>query len=441
MNNLNCLKEFLKYSFLNVFGMIGLSCYILADTFFVSNGLGINGLTALNLAIPIYSFIHGSGLMLGMGGATKYSIYKSGGASKNANLVFTNTVYLTLFLALIFMLIGLFLSQPITTLLGANTDVFWMTNTYLQVILLFSPAFMLNDIFICFVRNDGNPRLAMLAMLTGSFVNILLDYVFIFPLQMGILGAVLATGLAPLFSMLILSQHVRKRKNNFHFIRSKPSLIRTQSTLSLGFPSLITEVSSGIVMIVFNMIILKLQGNTGVAAYGIIANLSLVVTAVFTGIAHGIQPLLSKAHGCHNFLHMKLISRYAMTAMLLISIAIYLSIFLCSDSITFAFNRENNMYLQNIAIKGLKLYFTSIPFIGFNIILSVLFTSKERAVPAHIISLLRGFLLLVPMSFLFSERFGITGVWLSLPITELSVSMLGAGMYYIMRHSASNDKC
>jgi Na+-driven multidrug efflux pump len=201
------LKEFFRYVILNICGMIGLSCYILADTFFISNGLGANGLTALNLAIPIYSFIHGSGLMFGMGGATKYSIYRGQKECKNADKCFSNTMSIMFIMAVIFMLTGIFFSEKLTILLGADKGVFSMTKTYLQVILLFAPAFMANDTLTCFVRNDGNPKLSMIGMLTGSFSNIILDYIFIFPLNMGIFGAVLATGLAPVISLFILSNH------------------------------------------------------------------------------------------------------------------------------------------------------------------------------------------------------------------------------------------
>ena len=199
------LKEFFRYVILNICGMIGLSCYILADTFFISNGLGANGLAALNLAIPVYSFIHGSGLMLGMGGATKYSICRGQKEYKKAEQCFSNTMSIMAVLAVIFMLTGMFFSEKLTILLGADRYVFTMTKTYLQVILLFAPAFMANDMLICFVRNDGNPKLSMTGMLTGSFSNIILDYMFIYPLNMGIFGAVLATGLAPVISLFILT--------------------------------------------------------------------------------------------------------------------------------------------------------------------------------------------------------------------------------------------
>ena len=297
MKSKELLKEFIQYVSLNILGMLGLSCYILADTFFVSNGLGANGLTALNLAIPIYSFIHGSGLMLGMGGATKYSIFRGQKEYQNANKIFTNVICLTAVLAVLYTLTGVFLSEQLTSVLRANSEVFDMTKTYLQVILLFAPAFMMNDVLICFVRNDGSPKLSMTAMLIGSLSNIALDYIFIFPLQMGILGAVLATGLAPIISMCILTKHWITKQNNFHLIKLNFSPALSINAISLGIPSFITEVASGIVIIVFNFIILRLQGNIGIAAYGIVANLSLVVTSIYTGIAPCTQPNSTRAYG------------------------------------------------------------------------------------------------------------------------------------------------
>lgn len=429
------LNDFIKYASLNVLGMIGLSCYILADTFFISKGLGADGLTALNLAIPVYSFIHGSGLMIGMGGGTRYSILKSQNRQKDMNQVFTNAAVAFLLPALFFFCAGLFFSAPLTHLLGANETVFEMTQTYLRVILFFAPAFMLNNLLLCFVRNDGAPQLSMLAMLMGSFSNILLDYIFIFPCKMGIFGAVLATGFAPLISILILSTFFFQKKNHFHLekCRISPGLIR--HICSDGLPSLITELSSGIVIIIFNMIILNLQGNTGVAAYGIIANISLVVISVYTGIAQGIQPILSSSYGKGDRTAVHSILRYALITMLAISVLVYLGIFFCAEQITAIFNSEKNVLLQQTAVKGLVIYFTACVFAGFNIILSVYFTSTEFARPAHVISLLRGFFVIIPMAFFLSYLLGMTGVWLAFPVTELLVSILGGILFF--RHNRS----
>lgn len=429
MKEQTLFREFIQYVTLNICGMIGLSCYILADTFFIAKGLGANGLAALNLAIPIYSFIHGFGLMLGMGSATKYSVFRGQKDFVHADSVFSAAVFAMSISSIFFVAAGLFFSGKLTSLLGADREIFGMTQTYLQVILLFAPLFMANNLFLCFVRNDGNPKLSMTAMLAGSFSNIVLDYVFIFPFHMGIFGAVLATGFAPAISLAVLSKHWMAKQNQFHFQKRKPSLALTRNLISLGIPSLITEVASGIVMIVFNMIILKLQGNIGVAAYGVVANLSLVIMSVYTGIAQGTQPILSRLYGYGEKKGIRKVFQYAVTSVMLISGCVYLFFLATAHPVVGIFNSEQNERLQQIAEAGLKLYFTAVPFAGFNIILSTYFTSTEQALPGQIVSLSRGFIVILPMAFLLSLFFQMTGVWLSYPLTEGIVALAGTILY------------
>lgn len=437
MEQQSCMRDFARYSILSVLGTLGVSCYILADTFFVSKGLGTNGLTALNLAIPVYNFIHGTGLMLGMGGATKFSVCKSQGKDREVNRIYTNTVYLALLFSAVFALSGLFFSNQLAMLLGADASVLKMTDTYLRWLLLFAPAFILNDVLLCFVRNDENPQLSMLAMLIGSFSNIVLDYIFIFPMQMGIFGAIFATGLSPVISIMMMLPHWIRKKNTFHFVKTKMKAHIVKQDLSLGFPSLIAQLSSGIVMITFNTIILKLEGNTGVAAYGVIANISLVIVAIYTGIAQGVQPLISTFYGAGNGKQARTVLRYAMTTMLTVSCAVYLLIFVFAQPITTVFNSENNVELQRIAVMGLKLYFVSVVFVGYNIILATFFTSIEKALPAHILSILRGLILIIPLAFLMSALWGMAGVWLTYPITEFFTALLG---FIIYRHHKAHNK-
>ena len=429
MKEPSCLKEFARYSILSVLGTLGVSCYILADTFFIAKGLGTSGLAALNLAIPVYNFIHGTGLMLGMGGATRFTICKSQRHMEKTDQIYSNTVYLAGVFSMIFFFIGIFLSQPLALLLGAKGEVLLMTDTYLRWLLTFAPAFILNDVLLCFVRNDGSPQLSMTAMLVGSFGNIILDYIFIFPMKMGIFGAILATGFSPIISILMMLLHWLKKKNEFHFIWTKPDLGIVRQNLSLGFPSLIAQLSSGIVMITFNAIILNLEGNTGVAAYGVVANISLVIVAVYTGISQGVQPLVSHYYGTGNRMHTGQVLRYAMVAMAVISVLIYAVLFFFADPVAGVFNSEGNLRLQQIAVDGLKLYFTSNLFVGYNIIIAIFFTSTEKTIPAHILSLLRGLVLIVPLAFLLSAFWGMTGVWLTYPLTELLVAVLGYLVY------------
>lgn len=414
----NPVSLYFKYVSLNVLGMAALSCYILADTFFVSRGLGADGLTALNLAIPVFNLVNGTGLMLGVGGGAKYAVSKSRGDSNAQNKVFTNTLFLAAVFSAVFLAAGIFFSKSITAALGADSAVFNMTNTYLKVILLFSPAFILNNIFIAFIRNDGDPKLSMAGMITGSLSNVLLDYIFIFPLDMGIFGAVFATGLSPVISMCVLSMHKIKRKNDFHIVKTPPAPKLGGNICALGIPSLVSELSSGIVIIVFNTIILNIAGNTGVAAYGVVTNISLVVIAVYTGAAQGMQPLVSEAHGRGDGRAELKFFKYAVITVFVICAVIYPVVFFFSEQIAAVFSSENNDRLQQIAVQGLKLYFTGALFAGFNIVAAMFFTARETPLPAHIISILRGLVLIVPAAFILAQLFGITGVWLSFTASE-----------------------
>lgn len=429
MKNRELLKQFAKYASLSVLGMIGMSCYILADTFFISKGLGTNGLTALNLAIPVYNVIHGTGLMLGIGGATKYSVYKSRGDDRNANAVFTNTVWLGIGFSAVFMLLGGFLSGGLASLLGADDATYALTDIYLKVLLLFSPAFIGNNILMCFVRNDGDPRLAMFATVSGSLTNIVLDYVFIFPCGLGMFGAVLATGVAPVIGIGFSVSHIIRGKNGFRLIAAKPQPKHMRANFTLGFPSFVEQLSSAIVILVFNFIILDLIGNTGVAAYGVVANISLVVLSVFTGIAQGSQPLVSRAHGEGDEKRADALLALALTAAAVFSVLIYIVIAVSARPIAEIFNSEGNPDLGGIAARGLRLYFIAAPFAGFNIVLCSFFAAAERPLPSHIISLMRGLAVIIPAAFLFSALWGLTGVWLSFPAAEALTAAAGVFLY------------
>lgn len=421
--NKTVFKDFTKYVSFNILGQIAYSCYTLADTFFVSASIGTNGLTALNLAFPIFCVISGIGLMVGIGGSTHFSILKSRKESKSADQTFTNALMLVLFFASVFFFTGLFTSRHLVKILGADSQVFEITNIYLKVLMLFAPAFMCNHLLQCFVRNDGSPSLSMAAMITGSFSNIFLDYIFIFPLQMGIFGAAFATGLSPVISMLVLLPYFIRKKNSFHLTAPDFAQIKRSAgkILANGIPPFLTEAASGVVMFLFNFIILRISGNVGVAAFGVISVISLVVISLYTGLSQGIQPLISQNHGAENKETIQTLLNYSLITSVILSIIIYGIIFFNAPHLVSVFNSEQDILLADYAIPGLKIYFTACPFIGFNIVLSTYFISINQPLPAQIISILRSFFVLIPMAFLLSYFLGMTGVWLAYPLTEMLV--------------------
>lgn len=430
MTNRANLKEFAAFTSLNMLGMIGLSCYILADTFFVARGLGTDGLAALNLAIPVFSLIQGGGLMLGMGGATQYTILKSQNDSIKANRAFNHAIFMGALLAVVLAATGLFLSGTIAAALGAARDVFDMCNTYLRVLLIFAPLFIINNIVLCFVRNDGAPQLAMLAMVAGSFSNIALDYLFIFPLRMGIFGAVLATGCAPIISLLVLSVFFAQKRNDFHLEKIHVNARVAVNIISCGVSYLIAELASGVVMIAFNFITMGIAGYVGVAAYGVIANIAIVVLSIFTGVAQGIQPIISRQFGMRDRLALASTLRYALVLIAVLSAVVYALVFFCAGPIASAFNGAQNPQMQCMATTGLKIYFIFCAFAGFNIIVSGYFSATSHARPAYVISLLRGFIIVLPVVYGLSAIWGMAGVWCALPVAEALVSLVTVGLYF-----------
>lgn len=429
----NTLQEFGKYVSQSVLSQLGVSCYILADTYFISKGVGADGLTALNLAIPVFSVMNGCGFMLGIGSGTKYGIMKGTGNEKRGDVLFTSSLCVVTVLAVIFMLIGLLAADPITVLVGANAEVYDMTRTYLQVILLFSPMFMINNLLGAMIRNDGNTSLAMTAMLSGCLFNIVFDYIFVFPMGLGLFGAVLATAVAPIISILILLQHFMKKKNQFRLIRVRPDVRLVASAAGLGVPSLVTEVSSGLVIAVFNLLILGLVGNVGVAAYGVVANISIVVIAIYNGIAQGVQPLLSREYGRSQEKNVHRFLSWAMMLTVILAMVIYVGIYWNADVIAMIFNSGRDMDLQRIAVEGLKIYFTACPFVGANILLAIYFAATDQAAPAQMISLLRGLIVIIPLAFIMANVAGLTGVWMTFPLTELVVCVVAYGLYKKMK--------
>ena len=429
----NTLQEFGKYVSQSVLSQLGVSCYILADTYFISKGVGADGLTALNLAIPVFSVMNGCGFMLGIGSGTKYGIMKGTGNEKRGDVLFASSLCVVTVLAVIFMLIGLLAADPITVLVGANAEVYDMTRTYLQVILLFSPMFMINNLLGAMIRNDGNTSLAMTAMLSGCLFNIVFDYIFVFPMGLGLFGAVLATAVAPIISILILLQHFVKKKNQFRLIRVRPDVRLVASAAGLGVPSLVTEVSSGLVIAVFNLLILGLAGNVGVAAYGVVANISIVVIAIYNGIAQGVQPLLSREYGRSQEKNVHRFLGWAMMLTVILAMVIYVGIYWNADVIAMIFNSGRDMDLQRIAVEGLKIYFTACPFVGANILLAIYFAATDQAAPAQMISLLRGLIVIIPLAFIIANVAGLTGVWMTFPLTELVVCVVAYGLYKKMK--------
>ena len=196
--------------------------------------------------------------------------------------------------------------------------------------------------------------------------------------------------------------------------------------MTLGLSSLIGELTSAISLITFNLIILRIDGNTGVAAYGIVANVALIATSIFTGISQGIQPLSSEYYGKGDMTLVNRILRYSMTTTIIFAVLIYTTVYIFTNQIVAIFNSEHNMKLMIIASQGMKIYFLGYLFAGINIVSSAFFSSISIAKQGMTISILRSALILIPTVLLLSTIFKMDGIWYSFVITELVVFIISS---------------
>ncbi|MEO1772922.1 MULTISPECIES: MATE family efflux transporter [Enterococcus] len=407
------MKEIKGYVTRSVFSTLGLSLYILADTFFIANGVGVMGLAALNIALPLFNLLSGLGLLLGMGGATLFSLNKEK-SNYFSQLIVAGTV-----IGLFFTVLGIFFAHPIAGLLGASTDTIAYTTTYMRFIMIMGPFFILNNLCLAFIRNDQNPQLAMKAMISSSIFNIIFDYVFVFIFHMGMSGAALATVLSPVVSLLILSTHRRFSKRKISFDWTIPQLGTVWKSTQLGLSSFLAEMSTGVSILVFNQVLLSLSGDIAVAAYGVLANVLIVGLSLFTGVAQGIQPLVSKAASIKDDKKIQQILRYGLKVSASLAIVLYIVLFFLKYPIIQVFNRDNNQFLTEIAAFGIPIFFLSLFASSFNVVFSIFFSAVGQAKQAFMLALARGYFLLIPLVILLAQSFNLLGVWISLPLTEL----------------------
>lgn len=414
---MNLTKQFFQYVSQNIFGLLGTSCYILADTYFIAQAAGTDGVTLLNLCLPIYNLIFAFGSMIGLGAATRYAILRAQGDAR-AQRYFSNAIFSVCILAVPFMLVGIFRPDGLLRLMGGDADIVALGMNYARIFLMFTPFFMCNYVVASFVRNDGDPSLAMVATLSGSLFNVVFDYIFIFPMGLGLPGAALATAISPVLSIAVCSAHFIKKSNTITFVRKAPSVRLLAQSCQLGISGFVGELSSGVTTTVFNFLLLRLAGNVAVAAYGVVANFALVATAIFNGVAQGAQPLVSQCYGKNEMVGARKLLLLGCGTALGLAALLYGVVFGYTDALTALFNSENSALMAAFAHSGMRIYFVGYFFAGCNIVAAGYLGAVNRPAEASITSLCRGMVAIVVCSLVLSALFGMNGVWAAFPVSE-----------------------
>ena len=413
------LAEFFEYISSGMVSMIGVAIFILADTFFIANGIGQEAVAALNVAIPIGNILHGTGWMIGVGGAALYSIVRGQGDLNRANGIFTFTVKLAAIVATIVCLLLLVFNEPILYFFGASGQTIGLAQEYFIIHAFYGPFFIIANTFVSFVRNDNNPRLATMALMSGAFSNIILDYIYIYWFNWGMAGASFATILSPAITLAVLTLHLNYTKRKLAFAPFRFHLDRLRRIFSIGFSSLLNELASGMIIVFFNQAMLVLVGDVGVSAYAVVANINLVALLIFQGMGQGVQPLISRYYGMTRGQTVKRLVKFSILAIALVGGVLMTINLSFTDQIVSLFNRNDNPEMAMLASQGIRFFSLSIILAGLNILAIYLFAAIERAFASMSISLLRSLILIPPIIFFLASQFGVEGAWATMIVVEL----------------------
>ena len=310
----------------------------------------------------------------------------------------------------------LFLRQ-IACLFGATDLIVGNVVAYLSPISPLCFVYMLSSAMCVIVRSDGNPRLVMVAGAAGNAANILLDYLFVIPLGMGTFGAGLATIIGPFITCGLLSLHFVTRRNEVRFTRRFFSPRLWWRMVKNGAGSGVLETSAGFVSLMFNIVLIRVGGETAVAVFSIISNIGYVGKGIFNGMAQAAQPIISISYGSGWYGRMKAVDRVAAATAVLFSLAVYGVILLFPGQIIGLFISTDARVLA-IGVPAVMLYFLSLPFTGANTILMYYFQSIEQSLCTTAVALLRGIVLVYLALRAFSALWGLSGVWLALFAAE-----------------------
>lgn len=302
---------------------------------------------------------------------------------------------------------------------------------YAPYVILGLGFFAFSTFLQTFVRNDGAPKLSMIAVVSGGVLNVVLDIVFVFPCKMGMAGAAIASVLGSVLTTVILLFHFRSKSNGLHFSLKKFSPVFITSIYKNGFTSFLVEVSSGIVMFVFNLQILKYIGDIGVSMYGVITNTAIVVICLCNGINQASQPIISTNHGAGLIDRIETVKKLGLrTAFIICSVPAVLGL-IVPNLFTYIFMNPNEQILA-LSSTAIRIYFVGFFVIGLNMFIIGYFQSTVKPQLSLFLCLSRGCVLAIIFVFVLPPLIGVIGIWVSVPLAEFIT--LIAGIYFLKKN-------
>lgn len=409
-------KLFLNFSIPAVTGMIVTALYSIVDGIFVGRGVGAEGLAALNLGYPIINFGAALSLMFGIGGATLISLNIKD--KEYCNRCFSYIIILNVTAYLLILLVVVFFNERIIMMMGANENLLPLVKRYMYPCTVALVFLMISNSLNAVIRNDKSPTYAFVSMIIGAVTNIFLDWLFIMKFNWGIFGAAAATGIGQLFSMLFLIRYFMRPGSKFKFyFENRLKLEVMKKIATIGFPSFIMEFAVALITILFNISFMNYSGEIGVSAFCIVGYVFYIFRMLYNGLGQGIQPIVSYNYGEEKFDRVEATYKIGHRATFVIAIIILIWVNFFGSSLIRLFSDDPQ--LIKIAKYGLSLYASAIIFVGANFINISFLQSKDKAMAANLLSILRSTVFVILGLLILPKFLEETGVWLALPFSDL----------------------
>ncbi|MCM1312094.1 MAG: MATE family efflux transporter [Bacteroides sp.] len=417
-------KLFRVVFFPTLAAMVFDALFVMVDGIFVGHGIGASGIAAISIVSPLFAVVSGTGLMFGIGASVLASISLSRKCHSEANNTVTQAFTVGTLLMLVVAVTLYFFAENIVSFLGGSATLQAYSVRYLCWLLPGVVFLMLQYVGMMLIRLDGSPKYAMLCNVIPGVINVFLDWLFIFPLGLGLKGAAMATsvscilgGSMALFYFLRLSEVLRFTRLRLAFSGLADTLRNTASIMKIGFATLLTELAMSVMLFTANKTLIKMLGDNGVAAFSVACYLFPFLFSVNNAVAEAVQPIVSFNFGAGDMARVKKALRTAVVAALICGIIEVVAISGGARYLVMMFLASGTEPFE-LACAGLPEFALCGIFFALNIVFIGYFQSVKESTKATVFTLLRGMIFVVPCLRLLPELIGISGFWLAIPVSE-----------------------
>ena len=406
-------KLLLQYSVPAIIGMIVNALYNIVDRMFIGNipNIGSLAITGVGITMPIMTIILAFGMLIGIGATANISLNLGKGNRPTAEKLLGNAFTLSIIVGLAIAIVGTICANPILNLFGASENTLFYAKEYLNIILLGCTFNILSFSLNSTVRADGNPKMSSFTMVIGCGTNIILDYVFIFILNLGVKGAALATIISQAITFFIILYYYTAGNSNLKLkvenFKLKKHLVTM--TFAIWIAPFATQIANSLVQVIANNALKTYGSDLAIGAMTVISSLNIIFMMPIFGINQGCQPIIGFNYGAKKYERAKEAFKYATIAACVICIIGFISIQCFPTQIISLFN--NDPELTTLAIKGIRIYLLMMPVVGINIVATSYYQSIGKAKISMFVSLLRQVILLIPFTIILPKFIGLDGVW------------------------------